>query len=214
MLTELVNELGFSEDEPLTQAHTGVLAAISSADRAEYEQAWQQYHSVADSHCTRLLNAGDTGDRFQLGLLLARAAIWGEAGDQVRYFEALSSALLVAIQSHNDDIIVRIKRLLFHDDDPRALTPEYHQAIDRHEEAITGYLKRKQLRSLTHRERGLVNLRLAECYWALLQENRDQPDLKALLDGSLASALGYLGGSPEQAWALRLLDAIAAEPGH
>jgi hypothetical protein len=72
-------------------------------------------------------------------------------------------------------------------------------------------LSAEQYPALTNRDRGLVNYRLAKCYQALLEYGPDQPDVQELLNGTIQSALVYLEGEPEQAWALRLLDQVESD---
>jgi len=83
---------------------------------------------------------------------------------------------------------------------------EYFQ--DRHlfDYATEAYIEYEQSPSLTDRQRGIVNLRLSECYNSLIEdESADPTPLLDLLDGSLQSALLYLEGEPEQEEALQLL---------
>jgi len=83
---------------------------------------------------------------------------------------------------------------------------EFLQATRRYDDAIDEYMEREQDECLTDRERGLVNLRLAECYQELLDQadSDDAVNLKDLLGASIESALEYLKHEPEQVQALRL----------
>lgn len=209
-MNNLAAQCGFSED-PLLAEREAVVAAIKSADLASFRSAWQRYQAAAEAQIETLPDAAGAYARAQIGLILAKADIWREAGDNVRYLEELHSARTYAEGMGYTDLT----RLV--DDAFNLLVrpgqPETHQALEEYEAAIAAYIEREQDSGLTDPQRGLLNLRLAECYYALLQVDPDQPEVTELLDGSLQSALVYLDGEPEQAWALRLLDQVQADAG-
>ena len=84
------------------------------------------------------------------------------------------------------------------------------QAEGEFEAALDDYTEREQDPGLSDRERGLLNLRMAECYIALgVTPAADAPDLDPI-EASLATAMECLAGLPEQAEVERLIDEFDA----
>ena len=144
----------------------------------------------------------------QIGLIMAKAAIWRESRDRARYWRQLVDATAYADNMGYDEIHDQTAHALLRAAGSRSFYAEYLQAIRDFERAIEAYIEREQDECLTDRERGLVNLRLAECYDELLEEatGLDWIELRVTQFATLESALQYLQGEPEYAQAERMLD--------
>jgi hypothetical protein len=205
-LPELPARLGFDESAPgLAQARDKVIQAIRfGGDRARGE-ALGRYLDLGELQTVAYepLEAG----RARIGLGLAEAQIWREAGDLVGWLSNLEAAYDYADNQRLLGYVVIIGTIINH----YLGSGELLQARGRTEEAIEAYLKREPLIQ-SSRERGLLNFRLAECYWALLRGDKSV-ELVGLLGASLASAMHYLEAEPEQTMVLGLLEEVEQEFG-
>ncbi|HSX02139.1 MAG TPA: hypothetical protein VLI05_02370 [Candidatus Saccharimonadia bacterium] len=193
----------FGENDLLAAQRIVVVAAIRSGSLAEVRAAWRAYQVLAEASIEALTDEGGAHAHARIGLILAKAAIWQEAGDQVRYWEELMSA-----QDYAEGMAFDTPGACSVLDQASAMnSAEYLQAAGRYEAAIEAYIGREQL-PLTDHDRGLLNYRVAECYQALLPLKPNQPEVADLLNASIQSALLYLEERPEQGWALRLLDEV------
>ena len=213
--------LGYKETRQLRQAHRSVVRALRhSAEPAAARPAWLRYQELAEAMINTIPNEPRAlFARAQIGLIIAKAGIWYEAGVTARYLEELEDAFTYADNMGFVETATLLKlQLTFASrdisyllsDQARAYELElgdYFQNRRLFDYATEAYVEYEQSPSLTDRQRGMVNLRLAESYDALLKaEPADTALLLDLLDGSLQSALLYLEGEPEQATALTLLD--------
>jgi tetratricopeptide (TPR) repeat protein len=181
-----------------------VVRAIASPSLAVYRQAWGNYQREAETRIDALPHDGDAYARAQIELILAKAQIWYEAGNLVRYLNEYNSATEYA-----DHMGIEIPSdLVIQYQDPAtslATMAETLQAHGQYDEALDLYIA-AEAGDLSNPERGHLNFRMAECYYGLLQEQGDEEELTRLLQGSLESALLYLEGMPTWAWAHRLLE--------
>jgi hypothetical protein len=155
--------------------------------------------------------------KAQIGLIFAKADIWRECRDRARYWRELVDATDYGDGMDYDQARLATTPALRRAEASRSFYAEYLQARRRFEEAIEAYIDREQDECLTDRERGLVNLRLAECYDELLDEATgvDYIELRLLQNATLESAMQYLQGEPEFAQTERMLDdylSKAAQP--
>jgi len=211
--------LGYKETRQLRRAHRKVVRAIRlSTDLAAARPAWIRYQELAEAVINTKPDEHQAFARAQIGLIIAKAGIWYEAGVTVRYLEEIEDAFTYADNMGLVETATLLKlQLTFASRDISYLLSDQARAYelelgeyfqDRHlfDYATEAYIEYEQSPSLTDRQRGIVNLRLSECYNSLIEdESADPTPLLDLLDGSLQSALLYLEGEPEQEEALQLL---------
>jgi hypothetical protein len=148
--------------------------------------------------------------KAQIGLILDKAGIWRGVQDRVGYWRELLHAARFADNMGYDEIWEDVREALARAAISRSFYAEFLQAHGRYDAAMLHYIDREQDECLTDRERGLVNLRLAQCYDAL-QDDMDedgQASMQGLIEATIASAIEYLKGEPEQLQALRFLEAF------
>jgi hypothetical protein len=209
---------GFDETG-LDDARAAVVKAIQAGTAEELQAAWTQYETLATARVDAL--SDDRRPRAQIGLIRAKAQIWGDAEDDVRYWQEMVLAEVYAERLGLNDFVVfslnaRALAYTLHDGGANQAMGKYWLEIQENEDAtrcfeaaLSDYVAKEQLR-MTDRDRGLLNLHMAECYDGLLQITPDDPELTEHRDVSLATALEALDGEPEQARALRLLDEYEA----
>ncbi len=207
MLETLAAELGFVETEALRTTRTRLVAAILSGDSAEGPRLWSQFEELAEFRLSRLPDADTSDDRARarIGIKLIRAHIWQSAEELVCYlrelFEAHKQAEHLVLINVAATLTGLLRRYVSYG--------EYFQAQGLDEAAIEYYLHDEDDTGLTDKQRGILNLRLTECYRSLLTTHPGDTDLKDLMDDSLQSALVYLDGEVEQGKAQRLLDEVS-----
>lgn len=202
-------QLGLDEG-PLADARLAVIKAIQTAGLAEYRAAWRHYQRLAEAQIEGLSN--DLYAKAQIGLIFAKAAIWLECHDRVRYWGELADAAEYAGNMGYEGILVLTDPALKRAATSRSFFAEYLQAIRQYDDAVRAYIEREQDECLTALERGLVNVRLTECYQSLLEESPPggRAELLRLFEAAVQRALGCLSDLPEKVHALRLLEELEA----
>lgn len=196
--------LGFEESQALLEARAEILSVIIEAKGGELT-AWVSYQELAEAQIDALDDSEGKYARAQIGLLIAKASIWREAGVTINYLKGLVDANEYAANMGFADVT-------------RVLEPELARYVASGEmleiegqldQALDSYIEREQEPDLTDTERGRLNLRMAYCYLGLIKQGAGEAgELSELLDGSLQSALAYFEGTPEQNKALRLLEEL------
>jgi hypothetical protein len=194
----------------LYSARDAVIFAIGAGSVVELHVAWKHFQQSAEAKIDANI---DTDDRVkaQIGLILAKADVWRIVGDTVMFVEELLSAEEYArnMGGSFERIVLYTRRSIGTYAPATSFRAEHEQASGDIEAAIEHYIEREQYESMSDFERGMVNFRLAECYWELIRQKAG--DMETLRDHALVSiysALEYLGEVPQSFWALRLLETI------
>ena len=197
-LDTLPNRLGFAENAELLESHTDIVGAVSRGSNAERILALNRYLDEAERLVDLKPDIENERARAQVGLIIAQALIWREAGEPVKHLRSLLRAQEYAVNMGFEDVLSALDAEI----DANADSGELLQAQGEFDEAVGAYIEIEQA-DLTDNQRGVLNMRLAECYQDLLDDNPNQSYfLKELLDGSLESAILYLEGDRDQLKAL------------
>ncbi len=204
LLETLPERLGFAEAAwGLAPARQALVGAIWQGQTGPRRAALNRYldlaQALADAPAER-----EVQERRRIGLMLAEARIWREAGEPAPWLRNLDFAYTNANNLRLVGYVVVIGTVL----NAYWGTGELLQAEERYDEAVSAYIDRESVRGLSDRDRGLLNLRLAECYRELLEADPADLQLRDLLGGSIQSALAYLEGELEELKALGLLGEI------
>lgn len=191
--------LGFEETEPMQEAKAAVLEAMAAGTSEELQDAWVRWSELAEAQA----DAHDRDGRARAGLLVVKAAILKEAGEIVSYLVDLNDAYTYLFGMGLVDIATAVGNEF----KPYRQSGELLESQRFFDAALDIYIEHEQ-EDLTDKERGLLNLRMAECYIGL----RDSPDPyqedpdPELLEGSVATAMECLTGEPEQMRVIRFMD--------
>jgi hypothetical protein len=223
-IVTLPRRLGLEETEALRTVRTEVLNAISQGHTKPIQAAWLKYVLAADPQV-------ETSDphptnKARTGLTIAQALVYLEAGDTVRYLYQL----MIADETARNSGWTDIERITDAELRNRGTLAEYRQAQGfykesigetdearlKFEEATDIYVEAERVSDPEdHHVRGLLNLRLAECYGGLIGLRPDESALEVLrrfLFDSLQSAALYLQGQPEQTRATGMMDDLSHLP--
>jgi hypothetical protein len=197
----LPHRLGFTETSELMDIHREIVSAVVCGDSAARMVSLNRYLDIGEAM------AGSSSEASpQIGLIIAQALIWQEANEPVRAIRSL----LQAKEYANNLTLVDITDIIDAELDVHQGTGEELQGLYEFESAIDRYIEFEHV-NLTDRDRGLLNLRLAECYQGLLEQDSEKEEtiwLEELRDASLDSAIVYLEGQPDLAKVVAFRDEL------
>jgi hypothetical protein len=212
MLTDLPRRLGLQETAGLTEARRRLVTAITQGSTTECRTAWAAYQ--AEVECQVDAVPAGAGARLQLAVIIDKALVWLAADELLAALRELIDAWTYADNLQDQAVVAEVQMAVL----AHRGTAEHLWATQQYDRALSHYETTEQEPSLTPRERGLLNLRLAELYTELRRQPPHPDDfelppqpLALLAMESLQTALLNLDGLPEQAKALRLLDELEAE---
>ncbi|HVQ44914.1 MAG TPA: hypothetical protein VMT30_08235 [Candidatus Saccharimonadia bacterium] len=220
-IEDLPRILGFEEDETLRHVREQTVAAIRTGRTATIHEAWRRYFEASDPR-VEAPDAHET-NRARTGRIIAQALMYREAGEPVEYLIQLMYADYAASSRGWDDVQPELDAAL------EDRTAEYHQARGKFHAAFAGATDdpavwyESAIRPYTEAEhasdpsdprvQGLLSLRLAECYLALLELGQDSAEtLQHGIFSSLQTAAQYLGPEPEVAKVTSLMDELSPQP--
>lgn len=200
----LPHRLGFAETTELRSTHEQIVKAIRTGNNSERLLALNRYLDNAE----RLVDAKPDLDnercRAQVGLILAQALIWRDADEPVKFLRNVLSAREYAENMGFEDVLLTLDYEL----DKAIDSGELLQARGEFDGAVNTYIELEKT-DMVDNKRGLLNLRLAECYQAIIDEDRLQGAITAeLRDRSMESALLYLVGHPDKAKAIAFFEIL------
>jgi hypothetical protein len=213
-LLDASTRFGFPVEGELAEAHDVLVAVIPVGSPLAFRSAWEGYRLQADKRADE-----DSNPRLRVGRHLAMAAVWRAAHERVRYWRSLYEALELASEHHFETELLEVVSRQLQQAQGGPYRAEYLQAIGHWEEALIAYEQLDADECLTDHKRGLLQLRMAECYQGQLEDGMDAEDadpadqqlLHELLEHSIRSALAYLTGLPEKALAERLRAEVGLE---
>lgn len=212
MLRDLPPQLGLHETSSLTDVRWRLIGAIISGTTAEYQRDWAAYQTEIERQVDAAVD--QRGTRLQLAVMIDKALVWLAADELLPALRELIDAWTYADNLGEQVVVAQLRTAVL----AHRGAPEHLWATGQYDAALSWYETIEQEPSLAPRERGLLNLRLAQFYTEMrrqpppLREFEPPPQpLATLAMESLQTALLELEGLPEQAKALRLLDELEAE---
>jgi hypothetical protein len=215
----LAAQLGFTEDETLSNLHEQIVAAVNGGEPTK--ELWKLYFRASESQVD-----DPEGDHLEnnarAGLEIARAQICLDADETVSAIYCLHSALDLASGTElNTEVTLLCVELVKNGSEAeRSQAWGLHEetafhptnAAEYYEDALEAYLEAESDATLTDAHRGLLNHRMAECYLGLIRTGAPNiAELQELIVGSLESASAYRAGTPEFARTQALIDILSQE---
>ena len=218
LMISLAAQLGFTEDETLSNLHHQIVAAINAGEPTV--ELWKLYFRASESQVDALeSDLLENGARA--GLMIARAQIYLEADETVGAIYSLHSAIDDVMKGKSNADTMLYAELTKHGSKAErsqawglraevALNPT--KAAEYYEDALEAYLETESDATLTDAHRGLLNHQMAECYWGLIRTGAPNiEELQELIVGSLESASAYRVGTPEFGRTQGLIDLLCQQ---
>jgi hypothetical protein len=218
LMIGLATQLGFTEDETLSNLHGQIVAAVNAGEPTK--ELWKLYFRASESQVDD--PEGDLlENNARAGLMIARAQICLDADETVSAIYCLHSAIDALVKgTSNADTMLTVELTKLGSKAERSQAWGLHEetafhpttAAEYYEDALEAYLESESDATLTDAHRGLLNHRMAECYLGLIRTGAPNiAELQELIVGSLESASAYQVGTPEFGRTQGLIDLLCQQ---